>query len=119
MVCVPEFDGSKWDRGDVRSCVGRASRAEALLEQSVASYGERHARNRALYRVRLARARLETGAVDGSAEAANVTLADLTAELASWRVSSELDEVARRLAEYPAVTGVERFLADYDALSTS
>lgn len=55
--------------------------------------------------------------MDGAAEAAYGTFADLSGELASWRVSSELDEVARRLAEYPAVTGVESFLAAYRAMS--
>lgn len=93
--------------------LGWASRAESLLEQAVASYGNQYARNRALYRVRLARARLDMKAVDGAAEAANGALDDLSGELASWRVSSELDDVARRLADYPAVTGVESFLTQW------
>lgn len=97
--------------------LGQASRAEALLVQAIAGYGNRYARNRALYRVRLARARLDRGAVDGAAEAAAVALDDLAHELASWRVSSELDSVACRLADYPAVAGVGRFLADYQAMS--
>ncbi len=95
--------------------LGQASRAEVLLEQAIAGYGHRYARNRALYRVRLARARLDQDVVDGAAEAAAVALDDLTHELASWRVSSELDDVARRLGGFPTVAGVERFLADYYA----
>ncbi|HEY6422198.1 MAG TPA: hypothetical protein VIY28_02900 [Pseudonocardiaceae bacterium] len=96
----------------------QASRAEALLEQVIVAYGSsRLRRNCAMYRVRLARARLDRGAVDGAAEAANAALDDLTGELASWRVSSELDAVARRLADYPEVPGVGRFLAAHDAMS--
>ncbi|MGQ0719556.1 MAG: hypothetical protein ACT4NP_20020 [Pseudonocardiales bacterium] len=38
-------------------------------------------------------------------------------ELASWRVSSELDAVARRLAHYPEVPGFDRFLARRGAMS--
>ncbi|MGQ0779014.1 MAG: hypothetical protein ACT4NY_32145, partial [Pseudonocardiales bacterium] len=97
--------------------LGQASRAEKLLEQVIAGYDPRFARNRALYRVRLARARLDSGAVDGAAEAANLALDDLAGELASWQVSSELDDVARRLTDYPEVAGVDRFLARYGAIS--
>lgn len=92
----------------------RASRAEALLEQVIVAYGSsRFRRNCALYRVRLARARLDSGA----AEAANAAVDDLSGELASWQVSSELDAVARRLAHYPGVPGVDRFLARRGAMS--
>src|SRR5918998_6966820 len=86
--------------------LGRASRAEALLEQTIAGYGSRFARNRALYRVRLARARPDMKAVEGAAEAATGALDELSDGIASWRVSSELDAVARRLADYPDVAGV-------------
>lgn len=96
----------------------RASRAEALLEQVIVAYGSsRFRRNCALYRVRLARARLDSGAVDGAAEAANAAVDDFSGELASWQVSSELDAVARRLAHYPEVPGVDRFLARRGAMS--
>lgn len=98
--------------------LGQASRAEALLERIVTAYGRsRFKRNCALYRVRLARARLDRGAVDGAAEAANAAVDDLSGELASWRVSNELDTVAGRLAHYPEVVGVDRFLAARDATS--
>lgn len=99
--------------------LGYASRAEALLEQIIVAYGSsRFRRNCALYRVRLARARLDSGAVDGATEAANAAVDDLCGELASWRVSNELDAVAGRLAHYPEVPGVDRFLAVRDAMST-
>lgn len=70
------------------------------------------------YRVRLARARLDMKAVDGAAEAATGALDDLSGGLASWRVSSELDAVARRLTKYPEVADVGSFLASYRAMST-
>jgi len=95
--------------------LGRAPRAADLLERAIREYGDRYARNRALYRTRLAMARLEMGAVDGAAEAANAALDDLTGEVASWRVSSELHAVALRLGEYPTVPGVALFLARYRA----
>lgn len=96
----------------------RASRAEELLEQVIVAYGKsRFRRNCALYRVRLARARLDNGTVDGAAEAANAAVDDLSGELASWQVSSELDAVARRLAHYLEVPGVDRFLARRGAMS--
>ena len=97
--------------------LGRVSRAETLLEQAITGYGSRFARNRALCRVRLARARLDMNEIEGAAEAATGALYDLSGGLASWRVSSELDAVARRLAEYSEVTDVERFLADYRTMS--
>ncbi|MGH4014108.1 MAG: helix-turn-helix domain-containing protein [Pseudonocardiaceae bacterium] len=96
--------------------LGQAARAATLLEQAIAGYGSRFTRNCAIYRARLARARLDNGAVDGAAEAANTVLDDLSGELASWRVNSELDKVARRLADYPEVVGVDRFLAGYRAM---
>ncbi len=97
--------------------LGQAARAEALLERVIAGYGSRFTRNRALYRARLARARLDNGAVDGAAEAANVVLDELSGEVASWRVNGELDGVARRLADYPDVEGADRFLARYRSMS--
>lgn len=93
----------------------RPSRAERLLEQTIASYAKRFARNLALYRVQLARARLDMGAVDGAAEAAHSALDDLCGEVASWRVASKLEAVTKRLAAYPQVDGVDSFLARYQA----
>ncbi len=56
-------------------------------------------------------------AIEGAAEAATGALDDLSGGIVSWRVSSELDAVARRLTDYREVTGVENFLADYRAMS--
>jgi hypothetical protein len=91
----------------------RAARAERLLEQAIAGYPQQCARNLALIRVRLARARLDQNAVDGAAEASHAALDDLSGEVASWRVGSELAAVAQRLAAYPEVEGVEGFLTRY------
>ncbi len=99
--------------------LGQPSRAEALLEQVIAAYeSSRFRRNCALNRARVARARLDSGAVDGAANAANAVIDDLSGELASWWVSNELDAVARRLAHHPDVFGVDRFLARHGAMST-
>ncbi|MFL6141079.1 MAG: hypothetical protein ACJ72N_04280 [Labedaea sp.] len=95
--------------------LGRPAQAERLFERTIASYSSQFARNLALYRVRLARARLDRGAVDGAAEAAHSALDDLTGGVASWRVATELEAVVTRLTAYPHVDGVERFLARYQA----
>ncbi|MGH4024202.1 MAG: hypothetical protein ACRDRV_06415, partial [Pseudonocardiaceae bacterium] len=97
--------------------LGHAPRAERLLEKVVIGYGSRFRRTRALYEARLARARLENGQVDGAAEAANGVLDDLSGDVASWRVSSELATVARRLADHPEVNGVGQFFDRYRAMN--
>jgi transcriptional regulator with XRE-family HTH domain/tetratricopeptide (TPR) repeat protein len=94
----------------------RPGRAERLLENTIAGYATQLARNLAGWRVRLIRARLDMGAVDGAAEAAHRALDSLTGEVASWRVSTELDAVAQRLMAYPEVAGVERFLVRHQAV---
>jgi transcriptional regulator with XRE-family HTH domain len=97
--------------------LGRPARAERLLEQTIANYEQQLARNLAGWRVRLARARLDMGAVDGAAEAAHGVLDDLAGEVASWRIGAELDAVASRLATYPEVPEVAGFLDRYQAVS--
>jgi DNA-binding XRE family transcriptional regulator/tetratricopeptide (TPR) repeat protein len=94
----------------------RPVHAERLLEHTIAGYATQLARNLAGWRVRLARARLDLGAVDGAAEAAHRALDDLTGGVASWRVLSELDAVAHRLKAYPDVAEVERFLVRHQAV---
>lgn len=96
---------------------GRAFRAEALLEPAVASLGDRAARNRAAGHAQLARARLDRKAVDGAVEAAHAALDDLSSDVASQGVSDRLDAVARRLADYPGVAGVDSFLGRHQALN--
>lgn len=98
--------------------LGRASRAEALLEPAVAGLGDRFVRNRAAGHVQLARARLDRKEVDGAVEAAHAALDDLAGDVTSWRVTSRLDAVAQRLTtDYPGVTGVDSFLDRHQVLN--
>lgn len=96
--------------------LGRPARAECLLERVIAGYAKQHARNLACWRVRLARARLDSSNVDGAAEAAHAALDDLTEKVGSWRVDTELKAVAGRLAAYTEVEGVQSFLVRYQAV---
>lgn len=105
-----EIDGV---HGTCELTLGRASRAEGLLEAAVAGYSDGYARNRALYRVRLAHARLLQGAPEGAGEAAAAALDDMAGEVASWRVSTELAEVSRLLAPFQRVAEVGSFLDRY------
>jgi transcriptional regulator with XRE-family HTH domain len=84
-------------------------RAEPFLEKAIIGYSGRYGRNRALYRVRLARARLGAGSADGAAESAEAALGELTGQVASWRVTNELRDVAERLTPYKADPAVARF----------
>jgi hypothetical protein len=95
--------------------LGHASRAEKLLERAVSGHTDRFVRNRALYKVRLGRARLDKSALDGAAEAASAALDDLSGDVASHVVDAELAHVAGRLAEHPTVPGVPAFLDRYIA----
>jgi transcriptional regulator with XRE-family HTH domain len=78
--------------------LGQTDRAIRLLSEAVAAHSDPYARNRALYRVRLARALLDASEAAGAAESAIAALDDLRGTVTSWRVSSELDDVANRLA---------------------
>jgi hypothetical protein len=93
--------------------LGRTKAASQLLERAVARYGDRYTRNRALFRVRLGHARLDDRAVDAAAEAAVGVLDDLAGDVGSWRVTSELDQLAGRLMRYPKEPGVGEFIARY------
>jgi DNA-binding XRE family transcriptional regulator len=97
--------------------LGRPEHAEKLLDQAISGYTQECARNRALYRIDLARARLDMGAVDGAVEAAHAAIDDLSGEVASWRADAELRVVAQRFADYAEVDGVEAFLARHEAVN--
>lgn len=109
-----EIDGIE---GTCALNLGQSLRAERLLEQTIAGYAAKLARNMAAWRVRLAQARLDLGAVDGAAIAAHTALDDLEEQVASWRVSTELSAVANRLAAYREVDGVDHFFVRYHAMS--
>jgi hypothetical protein len=95
--------------------LGQAKRAEVLLERAIQELGGQFARNRTLYRVRLARARLDSRQADGAAEAANTALDDLETQVASWRVEEELAAVAARLGDFRQEQSVTMFLDRYHA----
>jgi transcriptional regulator with XRE-family HTH domain len=97
--------------------LGHAARAEQLLEHVLIGYESQFRRIRVHYRVRLARARLENREMDGAVEAANAVLDDLSGDMASSRVSSELGDVAHCLADHSEVDGVSQFLDRYRAMS--
>ncbi len=102
-----ELDGIE---GSCLMELGRSARAARLLERSVSGYGSRYARNRVLYQVRLARTRLDLGEPAGSAEAAEAALDDLTGDITSWRVSTELVGVGDRLSGHRSDPQVVHFL---------
>lgn len=110
FVGPAEIDGVE---GSCAAALGRPKRAEELLQKAIQAHGVEYLRNRALYRVRLASARLDQGAPDGAAEAAAQALDDLGGPVSSWRVHSELDVVADRLKAFPEVGGVSAFLHRY------
>ncbi|WP_432829328.1 hypothetical protein [Dactylosporangium sp. CA-092794] len=93
-------------------------RAEPLLMRAIQGHSDAYARNRALYSVRLAQARLDNSTIDGAAEAAASALDDLRGQVASWRVSAELDQIAQRLSSHRGIDGVDEFLHQY-ALSAT
>jgi tetratricopeptide (TPR) repeat protein len=90
-------------------------RAAVLFGRAIDGLDERYARNRALYRVRLASARLDMKQADGAGEAAGAALDDLDNQVASWRVERELASVAARLAELPNEHSAADFLSRYRA----
>jgi tetratricopeptide (TPR) repeat protein len=109
-----ELDGLE---GTCATELGQTDKAMRLLEQSVAAHGDQYARNRALYSVRLARARLDASIVDDAADSANAALDDLRGAVTSWRVSNELRAVAARFAPFAAEPAAARFLTRYAQLA--
>ncbi|MEV0453910.1 helix-turn-helix domain-containing protein [Catellatospora methionotrophica] len=112
FVSHAELDGID---ATIAMLLGAHRRAEPLLERAVDAHGIGFARNRALYRVRLARTRAELGDVEGAALAADEALDDLGGEVASWVVNTELQDVAQRFAQHSRSNGPERFLSRFVA----
>ena len=102
-----EIDGL---HGTCELTLGRPARAEKLLDAAVRGYSDGYARNRALYRVRLAHARLLQGEPEGAAEAANAALDDMVGEVASSRVSTEMTKAAHLFAAHQGIAKVDSFL---------
>lgn len=93
--------------------LGELQRTELLLMRAIDAHGDGFARNRALYRVRLANTRLKMGDAGGAALAADAALDDLRGELTSWVVDKELRDVAQRLARHSKLSDVEPFVIRY------
>lgn len=109
-----ELDGVE---GTCLAELKQSRRAALLLQRAIDALDEHYARNRALYRVRLASVRLDMKQADGAGEAAGSALDDLDNQVASWRVERELANVAARLAEYPHEQSAAIFLSRYQARS--
>ncbi|SCF01131.1 hypothetical protein GA0070562_5102 [Micromonospora tulbaghiae] len=105
-----EIDGL---HGTCQLTLGRPVRAEKLLDAAVSGYSDGYARNRALYRVRLAHARLLQGEPEGAAGAAHAALNDMVGEVASSRVSTEMAKLSQLFAAHQGVAEVDSFLDRY------
>lgn len=92
-----------------------AHRAVRTLESAIARHGPKFVRNRALYRVRLASSQLELNSITDAARSATTALGELSNDVASSIVSTELDGVADALAPYRKMAEVELFVSRYDA----
>ena len=93
-----------------------STRAERLFAESVGAHVDRNARNRSLYRVRLAKARLGQGEPEGAIEALAPALDELTGEISSWRVGKELNAVGDMLARDQNNPHVEAFMHRLDEI---
>jgi len=113
FVTQAEIDGVA---GTCAVRLGDTKRAEATLERAISRHGSQFIRNRALYRVRLATARIDAGSVDGALQSAGSALDDLSGELTSAIIAGELREVALKLAGYRMIDGVEEFLDRYSSM---
>jgi transcriptional regulator with XRE-family HTH domain len=89
------------------------NRSTHLLEKSLTTYEPRFARNRSLYLVRLARARLLDREVDGATDPLNSALELLNRDVASVRVGTELRLVIEQLEPHRSVRPVADLLARY------
>jgi transcriptional regulator with XRE-family HTH domain len=112
FLSAAELDGVE---GTGLAELKQSRRATVLLGRAIDALDERYARNRALYRVRLASARLDLKQADGAGEAAGAALDDLENQVASWRVERELASVAARLTEFPDEQSAADFLSRYEA----
>ncbi|GHJ43956.1 XRE family transcriptional regulator [Catellatospora sp. TT07R-123] len=113
FVTWHELDGVE---GTCAMELGETERAIRLLHQAIEAHPDGFARNRATYKVRLARANLDAENVEEAVSAADSALDDVSSNVTSWRLGAELGTVAQRMAAYHDMPAVERFLTRYKAL---
>ncbi|GAA1394382.1 helix-turn-helix domain-containing protein [Catellatospora coxensis] len=113
FVTWHELDGVE---GTCALELGETERAIRLLRQAITAHPDGFARNRATYKVRLARANLDAKNVEEAATAAHSALDDVSGNVTSWRLGTELGAVAQRMAGYHDVPSAQRFLTRYKAL---
>lgn len=94
-----------------------SNKAERLFLSSIDGHVERNARNRSLYRVRLAKARLGQGEPEGAVEALSPALDELSAEISSWRVGNELHAVGILLKKGHHIPAVDAFVHRLDEVA--
>jgi hypothetical protein len=101
--------------GNVRDTDRAIGQARRYLEhEAIDGYTKNCARNVALYRVRMARARLDMTEIAGAALAAHAALDDVEArDVASRQITTDLDAVAQRLNAYPTVDEATSFVGRY------
>jgi hypothetical protein len=87
--------------------------AESVLGSSISAHAPGFARNRALYRVRLASGQMALGSVSQAAISAVGALDELNDELSSSVVTAELAEVAESMLPHRRVSEVDHFLDRY------
>ena len=117
FVTPAEVDGVDGTRllhlGRVKEDKTLMRSAERTLESAVSEHAPVFARNRALYRVRLASSQMALGSVSQAAVSAAGALDELNNELASSVVSAELADVAALMTPHRRVSEVEYFFGRY------
>lgn len=108
--------------GNAAACaisLGSPRQAVRLLEGALSDYDPRFSRNRALYLVRLAAARLRCDEPDGAAEAVGQALDILAAEVGSRHVRVELTDLAGDLLPHRHLAPVSDVLDRYETLTSA
>lgn len=90
-------------------------RGADLLERSLPTYDTQFARNRCLHIVRMSKARVRAGEVEGAAQSTGTALDLLHREVASVRVGAELEALAGQLRPHRALPAVAEVLDRYEA----
>ncbi|GAA2365300.1 XRE family transcriptional regulator [Catellatospora methionotrophica] len=96
--------------------LGETDRSIRLFNESIDAHPDGFARNRATYKVRLALASLDAQEVEQAAAAAHSALDDLSGNVTSWRLSTELGAVANKMASHHTAPVATNFVTRYRAL---